>query len=456
VTRDPFLPERKSYIYVVTAVAAVGGFLFGFDLAIISGAMLYLKKVFGLDGMSEGFAMGSATLGCMAGPLLALALSDSVGRKRTLVLAAFLFAVSAAGTALSPTIAVFNTLRVLGGIGVGLSSVVSPMYIAEIAPASIRGRLVTINNLAIVGGSFAAILVSYVLSQTELRDSWRWMFGSQCIPAIAFMIGLAFAPNSPRWLAGKGREAEALEILTRVQGSAGAAVEMEGIRDSLSQDQGRFAELFRPGLRLALLIAVCLGIFQQATGSSVLFANAPLVFQKAGFMKESQAIGQSAILMVWNILSTMAGMWLVERCGRRPLLLGGLIGMGLGLASTGLVFQFDLSGSFVLVVMFVGIGMYVMSLAPLTWLLMSELFPTRLRGKAMSMAGMVLWVACYAGLQTFPPLRDWFERRHGSIAGVFYLYAGVCVLAFFFSLSLVPETKGKTLEEIERLWAVEG
>jgi len=389
------------------------------------------------------------------GPLLALGLSDSLGRKKTLLFAAVLFGVSAVGTAFCRNIVAFNVLRVLGGVGVGLSSIVSPMYIAEISPAAIRGRLVTINNLAIVGGSFAAILVSFAVSQAELEEGWRWMFGSQALPVLAFMIGLAFAPNSPRWLAGKGRDAEALEVLARIQGSGKAALEMRQIRESLNEESGRFSELFRPGIRLSLLVAVGLGIFQQATGSSVLFANAPIVFQKAGFAKESQAIGQSVILMVWNILATLMGMWLVERCGRRPLLLGGLTGMALGLVATGMVFQFDISGAYVLIVMFVGIGMYVMSLAPLTWLLMSELFPTRLRGKAMSVAGMALWTACYGGLQTFPPLRDWFERRWGSIAGVFYLYAAVCAVAFLFSWRLVPETKGKTLEEISRVCPAE-
>jgi MFS family permease len=228
---------------------------------------------------------------------------------------------------------------------------------------------------------------------------------------------------------------------------------MAAIRESLIQETGRWSELLRPGIRLALLIAVGLAVFQQWTGSSILFANAPIVFQKAGFTKESEAIGQSVYLMVWSILCTLVGMALVDRLGRRPLLLIGLGGMAVGLVATGMVFHLRLTGPYVLGLMFVGIGMYVMSLAPLAWVIMAEIFPTRIRGKAMSIATLALWSSCCAGLLAFPLMRDWFESRLGTIAGVFYAYAGVCVLAFFFSLRLVPETKGKTLEEIARFWA---
>jgi SP family arabinose:H+ symporter-like MFS transporter len=445
-------PANNAYIYLVCGVASVGGLLFGYDLSIIGPALLYLKDAFHLNGAAEGFAMGSAAIGCLFGPLLAVGLSDSWGRQKTLFLAAVLYGICAVGTALAGGIAAFDAFRFLGGVGVGLSSVVSPMYIAEIAPAHIRGRLVTINNLAIVAGSFVAILVAYSLARSNPAGNWRWMFASQIVPVMGLMAGLCFVPNSPRWLAQAGRFGEASQILERVNGAAQAAIELKAIHESLDSDSGSWRELFQTGTRRAVCIAAGLACFQQVTGASILFAYAPEVLRNAGFVRQADAIGATVFLQLWNILATLLAIWLVDRVGRRPLLLVGVAGMFVGLACLGLGFEFSLSALHLLLIFLVAIGMYLVSLAPLTWLIMSEIFPTRLRGKAMALASFVLWVSFYLGVQLFPVMRNYFTDNFHNMAGVFYLFASVCVLAFVFCLRMVPETNGRTLEEIAGSW----
>jgi SP family arabinose:H+ symporter-like MFS transporter len=431
-------------------VASVGGLLFGYDLSIVGPALLYLRDTFNLDTTGEGLAMGSAAIGCLFGPLAAIGLNDWVGRQKTLFLAALLYGVSAVGAALAQGASVFYLARFVGGVGVGLSSIVSPMYIAEIAPARIRGRLVTTNNLAIVVGSFLAILVAYFLARSNVGASWRWMFASQTLPVAVLMLGLCFVPNSPRWLAQKQQHAAALEILERIEGTDRGALEMKSIQESLRTGQGLWREVFESRMRLALLIALGLAVLQQATGASILFAYAPEVLHKAGFARQSDAIGATVFLQAWNIAATLLALWLVDRVGRRPLLLVGTIGMCAGLIGLGLGFQLGLSSVEVLLLLLAAIGMYLISLAPLTWLIMSELFPIRIRGKAMALASLAVWVSFYVGVQLFPLLRSYAESRFHTMALVFYLFAGICVVAFLFCLKLVPETRGQTLEQIAR------
>ena len=442
----------RSYIYLIAMVAAVGGYMFGFDLAIMGGAMLFLKKAFGLTAGQEGFAMGSATIGCMLAPLLTVALADRLGRKRTMIVTAILFAVSAIGTALPRNMTDFNLYRILTGVAIGISSIVSPMYIAEVAPARIRGRLVTINQLAIVGGSLVAVLVSYFLAKFQVAHEWRWMFASEMVPVLPFFIGVMLIPESPRWLVMKGRREQARGILTLISGRGTAQNEMVQIVEGLQQKQGSFLELFRPGIRVALLIAVGLAFFQQMTGASIMFSYAPSVFQKAGYSAASDAIGVTFILMIWNVIVTIASMYCVERFGRRKLLMIGAIGMAIGMFATGWVFYRNLSGIIVLLALFVAIGSYVFSIASLAWVIMAEIFPTHIRGKAMSIGALTVWVCCFGALWIYPLLSKWFETRYGSIAGAFWVFAGVSLLSFVFSWALVPETKGRTLEEIGKFW----
>lgn len=440
---------REPCLVAMTAtVAALGGFLFGYDLSIISGAIIFIKSEFGLTPDQVGLAMGSALLGCMAGPLLGGALSDRWGRRRTLMFAGLLFAVGAVGTALPRDVIQFNLFRFLGGMGVGLASVVSPMFIAEISPPRIRGALVTVNQLAIVVGLACAVVVSYFLS---FGEHWRWMLASNAVPVPLFVLGLLLAPESPRWLAQRNRPGEALDVLTRIDGRENAEAEMNEILMSV-QEQGTWRELLRPGMRFALFLACSLAVFQQITGASILTMYMPTVFQEAGFDKPSDAILQNVVMSGWYVVCTIVALLAVDRLGRRPLLLLGTVGMAVGMGLLGVLFDRHVTGTYVVVTMFLVMGAYLMSLAPLAWLIMSEIFPNRLRGKAMSIASVCVWVASFLTAACFPPMVHRFETAYGSPAMAFWIYAAVSAIAFLFSLVIVPETRGRTLEEIGASW----
>ena len=448
------LPEsveiHRNYVYLVSAIAAMGGFLFGYDLDVIIGAIIFLKKQFVLDSVQTGFAVSCASIGCIIGPLVGGPAADWLGRKKTLLVTALIFSIGTIGTIFPRTIGEFDFYRVVGGVGIGLASVTSPMYIAEIAPARLRGRLVTVNQLAIVVGALSSIIVSYFLSHT---GNWRAMFGYELVPVILFFAGLAIVPESPRWLFEKKRVDEAREVLGKIYLSASAVdQELDIMRQAGQEEVGTFAELLRPGIRKALLIAAALAVFQQMTGASPLTFYLPIIFQQAGFAKASDAIFQTVLLNVWNVFCTLLAMWLVERLGRRPLLLIGISGMGASLVLVGVCFAHHMTGEFVVAVMMLCIGFYIVSLAPLAWLIMSEIFPTRLRGKAMAVASIFLWAATFVGAQILPILSDVMQKHFNSIAGVFWTFALVCAVALIFCWYMVPETKGRTLEEIGQSW----
>jgi MFS transporter, SP family, arabinose:H+ symporter len=439
------------YVYLISAVAALGGLLMGYHLVIIGAAIIFLKTAFDLSPVAIGFAVSSAAIGCVVGPAVAGSLGERIGRKWTLAIAGCFFGAAAVGTAFAGNLVQFNAFRILGGLGVGIASVSSPMYLAEVAPARIRGRLVTCYQLAVVTGGLASIVVSYWLAPS---GNWRWMFAAQVIPSCALLFGLLLAPESPRWLVEKGRQPEALRIMTRISGSREAEIEIEAISRSLAVpgETGRMSELFRPGTRVALLIAVSLAVLQQWTGAGTLFLYAPVIFQKAGFYKAQDALMQTILLNVWNLICTLVAFWLVDRVGRRPLLLTGIAGMAAGFVGMGAVFKFGLSGGYVLGIMLVCVGTYAISLGPLPWLIMSEIFPTRLRGKAMAIGSLSVWLALFVANQAFPPLVSDLEKKFGTPALAFWVFAAVCCVAFVFAWQMVPETKGKTLEEIARSW----
>ncbi len=442
------------YVYAISFGAAVGGFLFGYDLAVVGGAQLLLEKYFSLNAAGLGWATSSALLGCAAGPLVAGFMADRLGRKKTLIAGSLLLGASAIGTSLPEDIATYNFFRIIGGVGVGICSIVSPMYIAEIAPARLRGTLVTINQLAIVLGC----LVSYIVAQGLLAlfshdVAWRWMFGLECVPILFFVIYLMFVPGSPRWLAENGRSEEALTVLTRIQGREAALRELEGMEGLREAETARFSEVFRPGIRFALMIAVTLAVLQQWTGVSVLSSYLPKIYQAAGYAKISDAVWLSVVTYIFNLAMTAVAFWLVDKTGRRPLLLVGTAGMVLGLVCLGLVFFLEIGGIAVLVAMLLAQAAYLTSLAPVTWIIMSEIFPTRIRGRAMGISALALWIACFLGVMYVPLLMEAFEASFGTPAGIFWLFAGVCVFAFWFCWKWVPETKGRTLEEIARSWS---
>jgi len=441
---------RRNYVYVISAIAAMGGFLFGYDLDVIIGAIIFLKKGFQLSPVQVGFAVSCASIGCIIGPLVGGPAADWLGRRKTLLVTALIFSVGTIGTVFPRTIAEFDFFRIVGGLGIGLASVTSPMYIAEIAPARLRGRLVTVNQLAIVVGALASIIVSYFLSAS---GNWRAMFAYELVPVMLFFIGLAFVPESPRWLFEKKRIEEARQVLGRIYRSeSGIEQELQIMHQTDHEEAGTFAELLQPGIRKALLIAAALAVFQQMTGASPLTFYLPIIFQQAGFTSASDAIFQTVVLNMWDVFCTILAMWLVERLGRRPLLLIGISGMGASLVLVGFFFARHATGEFVVLVMMLCIGFYIISLAPLTWLIMSEIFPTRLRGKAMGVASIFLWAATFVGTQVVPSLSAYLNRHFNSIAGVFWIFAAVCVVALVFSYYMVPETKGRSLEEIGESW----
>jgi sugar porter (SP) family MFS transporter len=438
------------YIYLISAIAAVGGFLLTYDIIIMSGAIIFLKQHFHLTAGQVGFAMTSAIVACFFSPSIGGWLADRLGRKRTLITAAIIFAFSALGTAFPKNITEFNVFRILGGFGVGAACIVSPMYIAEIAPAPVRGRLVLITQLSNVVGALISYVVTYSLS---FSGNWRGMFGSTAIPAIIFLVALVFVPESPRWLVQKGRFLEALNSLRRlgVEGRR-AEAEVQAIREGLAPADARVLDLFKPGIRMALLISLVLAVLTQFDGVTVLLFYAPTIMQRAGFLQASQAIFVSLVIGGWNLLCTFIAIWLVDRAGRRALLLYGSFGMAVGIAAMGVFFLRHVNGVAVPLTMMLAVASYSMSLAPVSWLIMAEIFPNQSRSMGMAVASTAMWIADFLANFFFPVMTEFFERRFGSAAGVFWIFAVVCVGTFIFCWKMVPETKGKTLEEIAGWW----
>ncbi len=441
------------YAFGVAFVASVGGFLFGYDLAIVGAANLYLREVFELSPAAFGFATGSATLGCIIGPFLGMWMCDLLGRNRTMIAACALLGISALFTALPRDIFTFNIFRIVGGVGVGLCSVASPMYISEVSPPRMRGKLGTMYQLAIVVGSIAAPFVSYIIVNLASRETcWRWMFASELLPVAVFLVLLLFLPQSPRWLAGRNRTSEALAVLASVDGPDFAREEMVQIQASLEEESGTFSELFAPGMRYAFLIGLLLAFFNNWSGWSVMGGYIPMLIEASGLEDRAQGLLQFAVAYGFMGAVTLFACLVVDRLGRRPLWLAGSAMMCVITAITGAVFHYQLSGGLVLMVIILCTIPHGLALGPLPWLMMSEIFPTRLRARAVSLTTAFLWLTIYSGAQLFPIISDYSEKRIGSIGGTFWLLSAICVFAFLFGLFMLPETKGRTLEEIAASW----
>jgi sugar porter (SP) family MFS transporter len=440
------MKSKHSYVIFVTVIAAIGGLLFGFDTAIVAGATRYLKDQFALSSLQEGWAVSVVLIGCMFGAGLAGTISDRVGRKRFMIVSAVLFFVSALGCAFPRNILEFVVFRFVGGLGIGSASILAPLYIAEVSPARIRGALVSVNQMAIVTGILLAYFVNWAFAEIG-PSNWRWMYGTGALPAVAFLGLLLSVPESPRWLVKMGREPEALGVLSRVNDAAAAAAEVQSIKETLLLEKGSLAELFRPGFRRALFIAVVLAILQQITGINAILYYAPRIFERAGFDRIS-AIGQSTIVGFVNMLFTVVAIVLVDKVGRKPLLLTAAAGMGVSQLLLGAAFKVEhLAGSAILLLILLYIAFFAMAMGPIVWVVMSEIFPTRMRGSAMAIATVALWIADFAVTLSFPVIAD---RLNETTA--FWSYALMCAVDFLFMLFLLPETKGKTLEEIERRW----
>ncbi len=446
-----------TYVLVVTLVAALGGLLFGYDTGVINGAIGPLKAYFSLNPRQEGWAMGCALLGCALGALGAGPFSDRFGRKKALVVSAVLFFISAVGTALPRTLTTFILFRILGGLGVGAASMISPMYIAEISPARIRGRMVSINQFAIVSGFLVVYFVNYFIALQgdaawNEQSGWRWMFGSESLPALGLLILAFVVPESPRWLTKQGRTQEAVRILSRVDGEVYAQAELAEIRETLAQEGGSLRQLFTPGMRIVLVIGVVLAVLQQVTGINVFLYFGTEIFKKMG-AGTNAALLQTIVVGAVNLTFTVIAIWTVDRIGRKPLMTIGSAGMGICLIAMGLSAYLQTTGLWMLLFILGYIACFALSVGPVTWVILSEIFPTRIRGRAMAIATVCLWIANYVVSQTFPMMDEnpWLVATfHRGFP--FWLYGAFCIVLLVFVRAYVPETKGKSLEQIERHW----
>ena len=446
-----------AYLILVCLVATLGGLLFGYDTGVISGTIGPLVERFDLNSTKEGWTASCALVGCMIGAAFAGTASDRLGRKKVLIISAICFLVSAVGTAIPRTLEVFILFRFLGGIGVGAASMTSPMYIAEISPAPIRGRMVSLNQFAIVSGFLVVYFVNYfiALGKTDewiVQTGWRWMFGSEAIPAFLLLMTALMVPESPRWLIKQKRDDEAMRILSRVGGADLARSELAQITGAIAHESGSITQLFRPGMKIVLLIGIILAVLQQVTGINAVLYYAPEIFKNLGADTES-ALLQTIIVGAVNISFTVVAIWTVDRIGRKPLMIIGAAGMGITLTLLGRAFYLQQTGLWVLLMVLGYIACFAMALGPVTWVILSEIFPTRIRGRAMAIATVILWIACYVVAQTFPMMdkNEWLVDKfnHGFS---FWVYGAFSVVTVVFVLLFVPETKGKSLEEIEKMW----
>jgi SP family arabinose:H+ symporter-like MFS transporter len=451
VIKAPPGEHDRRYVILIASIATFGGFLFGYDLSLMGGAINYLRDQFHLSEAAVGFTGGSATLGCMLGPFLGSWFCDRIGRERTLMAAALLLAVGALMTALAPNLTLFNIFRIVGGVGVGLCSIASPMYIAEVAPPKSRGRLGIMYQMAIVVGSTAAPLIAYaIIGRVPDSVCWRWMFGSQMVVVILFAGFLFLLPPSPRWLAGLGRFDKAAEVLLKVHGPEEAEREMREIKAALVEEAGGFGELLQPGIRYALFIGLLLAFFNNWTGWSAMGGYMPLVLEMAGVKSRQSQILQFTITYFAMSVITVASMFFIDRAGRRPLWIGASIAMAVITLITGLVFNAHMHGLVLLLVFILCALPHGFALGPLPWLMMSEIFPTRIRAKAVALTTTFLWLVIFTCAQLFPIFTGWSQRSIGSIAGVCWLFTLICVCSVIFGFKWLPETRGRTLEEIAR------
>jgi SP family arabinose:H+ symporter-like MFS transporter len=445
--------RQLRFVLFVTAVAAIGGFLFGYDTAVINGANTYLTANMHLNPTQKGFAGASAILGCIPGAMFAGFLGDRFGRKRILFLCAILYAVSGVFSAIPHTFGQFLVARFCSGLGIGASSMICPVYITEIAPEKWRGRLGTLFQLGIVTGIFLTLFInkmiqSYGNDAWNTAYGWRWMLGMEVLPALVFIALLFAVPESPRWLAKLGQEKRATDILAKVGGPEYAQRELNRIRESMLQEEGGFKELFTGIHRRPLAIAILLMAFSQFCGINAIMYYSSDVFATAGGGKNA-AFTSSVWVGFVNLLFTFVAIAMVDRAGRRPLLLIGTAIQFVALTAVAWMFHIHSQGIALLVCVMLSIAAFAMAMGPISWLLSSEIFGNKIRGRAMSLAALTVWVSCYVVAQTFPMLND--NPAIGP-AKTFAVYAAVSLCSFIFVLLMVPETRGRTLEQIEAMW----
>jgi SP family arabinose:H+ symporter-like MFS transporter len=447
------------YVSLITLTATLGGFLFGFDTAVISGTISFVKLQFGMSSLMEGWYVSSALLGCIAGVAISGKLSNKLGRKKVMLFAAFLFAISAIGCALAPDATMLILFRLIGGLGIGVASVVCPMYIAELAPSQIRGKLITYYQLAITIG----ILVAYFSnSKIQLNaaeaattsdvykllfsgEIWRGMFVMGIIPALLFILLILFIPESPRWLALKNKPEKARKILASITNLKQAEVEIAAIQQSLQSRQIKVKELFRGKLALPMMIGILLTALSQFSGINAIIYYGPSILEKAGFQL-SDALGGQVTIGLVNMAFTFVAIFIIDRGGRKPLLMWGIAGSALSLLFAGILFAFNITNGWaILLCIILFIACFAFSFGPVVWVVISEIFPTNIRGEAVAISTMSLWIANWIVGQFFPLLNQW-------PAVPFFVFALCCVAALWLTWKKIPETRGRSLEEIEGFW----
>ncbi len=453
---------NNTYIFGISMVSAMGGLLFGYDWVVIGGAKPFYERFFEITSSAnlQAWAMSSALVGCIAGAVVSGVVSDKFGRKWPLLLSAFLFMVASLGTGLASGYTTFIIFRIVGGVGIGLASALSPMYIAEVAPSHLRGRFVSLNQLTIVIGILAAQLINLLIAQkvpTDATDEfiraswngqtgWRWMFFACAFPSAAFLLLTFFLPESPRWLMKAGKPEKALPTLTKIGGQEYARQEMTNIKATLDDvtEKVDFRALFNPSFRVVLVLGIVLAVFQQWCGINTVFNYAEEIFSAAGY-GVSDTLFNIVITGSVNLAFTLVAMFTVDNWGRKKLMMFGSIGLAITYLLLGGAYFFEMKGIAVLSLVVIAIAIYAMSLAPIVWVILSEIFPNRVRGAAMALATFALWIACFILTYTFPLLNATL-----GAAGTFWVYAAICLSGFVFILAKLPETKGKSLEEIEK------
>jgi SP family sugar porter-like MFS transporter len=452
---------RGLYVWWIAGVAALGGLLFGYDWVVIGGAKPFYEMYFDIvSPQLQGWAMSCALVGCLAGAMLSGMMSEKLGRKPSLIAAALVFTVSSVGTGMAGSFDGFVLWRMCGGLAIGLASSLSPLYIAEVSPANMRGRLVCLNELTIVIGILMAQVTNWLIAgrgsadlmQRNVDSGWRWMFGATAVPATVFLFGMLFVPESPRWLSLRGREDEARRILERLGGPESAVIALAEIEEAArgaehsATFQTELRMLAGTKLRGVMLLGIGLAVLQQWCGINVIFNYAQNIFNAAGYGL-SDILFNIVVTGITMLLFTFLAIATVDRNGRRVLMLGGCAGLATIYAILGYLFRAHSCGFHMLALVVAAIACYAMTLAPVTWVVLSEIFPSQVRGTAMAISTASLWAACFVLTYTFPLLNAFL-----GTAGTFWVYACVCVLGFLGVRRWLPETKGKTLEEIEGFW----
>ncbi|HVB86997.1 MAG TPA: sugar porter family MFS transporter [Candidatus Dormibacteraeota bacterium] len=442
-------PNQK-FVYVAAAFAALGGLLFGYDTGVISGALIFIQKTFSLSTFNQELVVSVVLVGACVGALSGGRLADRFGRRHMLIFTAIIFIAGAIACAMAQNVMMLIVGRSIVGLGIGLASSTVPLYISEVSPASARGWQVSLFQFAITVGILAAYLVDYAFAASE---NWRWMLGLAVVPGAALGLGMLIVPESPRWSAQRGNVEKARSVLVKIRGTQDVDAEMREIEATLHQahEHGRLSDLWLPEVRMAMVIGIGLAIFQQVTGINTVIYYAPKIIQSAGISSASGAILATAGIGLVNVVMTVVSMWLIDRVGRRPLLLVGIAGMIVSLGVLGYAFYApSRSGSvaeIAVVTLMAYVASFAISLGPIFWLLIAEIYPLKIRGSAEGVAAASNWAANFVVTLTFLTLLQVIGASR-----TFWLYAALALAAWVFSYALVPETKGRTLEEIEAAW----